>query len=283
MGSATPAAPAVTGVLGWSFTGWLPAPTATVAGSTAYVAQWDGTNIRWPTRRAQRHVYSPADDGLFYGADTPGEPSVTGQPDWVFTGWLPARAASVTQTQTYTAQWTLRLVQGPVVFYHVCGGGGNTNGIYNHDFIVIKNIGTSPVNLDGWSIQYTSYDGVAWISFGPLSGTIDPDDYYVIQGFQGTNSPPQADLPYFHASFPLLAIDRKEYKVRLETMPPPLWISSVPALRTIFWEAARRRYRGRRAGNKPAVADPKRFRWQTLIRGTTSPIMPSSPLPICLT
>jgi hypothetical protein len=39
-GDATPAVPSVTGEVGWSFNGWLPALSATVTGTVTYVAQW---------------------------------------------------------------------------------------------------------------------------------------------------------------------------------------------------------------------------------------------------
>jgi uncharacterized repeat protein (TIGR02543 family) len=39
-GDPTPTAPTVTGETGWTFTGWLPTPSATVTGNTIYIAQW---------------------------------------------------------------------------------------------------------------------------------------------------------------------------------------------------------------------------------------------------
>jgi hypothetical protein len=42
-GDATPAAPAVTGETGWTFTGWQPTPTAIVTGDAIYTAQWTQT------------------------------------------------------------------------------------------------------------------------------------------------------------------------------------------------------------------------------------------------
>jgi hypothetical protein len=39
-GDLTPAAPTVTGEVGWRFTGWLPTRTDTVTGDAIYIAQW---------------------------------------------------------------------------------------------------------------------------------------------------------------------------------------------------------------------------------------------------
>jgi uncharacterized repeat protein (TIGR02543 family) len=46
-GDATPVAPVVTGAVGWTFTGWLPAVSATVTGDATYVAHW--SQISTPT------------------------------------------------------------------------------------------------------------------------------------------------------------------------------------------------------------------------------------------
>jgi uncharacterized membrane protein len=46
---AAPAAPAVTGEVGWNFTGWLPAVSATVTGDATYVAQWSQMPSSDPT------------------------------------------------------------------------------------------------------------------------------------------------------------------------------------------------------------------------------------------
>jgi uncharacterized protein len=72
-----------------------------------------------------------------------------------------------------------------VVISQVYGGGGNTNATYTHDFIELFNAGSSSVDLTGWSVQYTSFSGTSW-TVTPLSGSIGPGRYYLVQQGQGT-------------------------------------------------------------------------------------------------
>ncbi|MCL1969990.1 MAG: InlB B-repeat-containing protein [Candidatus Bathyarchaeota archaeon] len=51
-GDVTPAAPAVTGEVGWRFTGWSPALSTTVTGSITYTAQWAQNTTVTPTPTA---------------------------------------------------------------------------------------------------------------------------------------------------------------------------------------------------------------------------------------
>lgn len=73
-----------------------------------------------------------------------------------------------------------------VVISQVYGGGGNSGATYTHDFVELFNRGAEPVNVGGWSIQYTSSGGTGtWITT-PLSGTIAPGGYYLVQQAQGS-------------------------------------------------------------------------------------------------
>ncbi|GAP13339.1 predicted extracellular nuclease [Longilinea arvoryzae] len=79
-----------------------------------------------------------------------------------------------------------------IVISQVYGGGGNSGGIYTNDFVELYNRGSSSVSLAGWSIQYTSATGTG--NFGantglltPLSGTLDPGHYFLIQEAAGSN------------------------------------------------------------------------------------------------
>jgi predicted extracellular nuclease len=72
----------------------------------------------------------------------------------------------------------------PVVISQVYGGGGNSGADYTHDFIELFNRGAAPVDLTGWSVQYASATGSSW-QVTPLSGTLQPGQYYLIQQAQG--------------------------------------------------------------------------------------------------
>jgi uncharacterized repeat protein (TIGR02543 family) len=48
-GDATPAAPTITGEVGWTFNGWLPTLSATVTNTTTYTAQWTQTTSPSPS------------------------------------------------------------------------------------------------------------------------------------------------------------------------------------------------------------------------------------------
>ena len=109
--------------------------------------------------------------------------------------------------------------QGPVVFYHINGGGGNTDGIYKNDFIILKNIGSEVVNIDGWKFSYASGTGTTWTDRGPLSGVICPGGFYVVKAYKGlqADEEDQKEMPYFNHAFPenIFNIHASEYKIYL--------------------------------------------------------------------
>lgn len=82
-----------------------------------------------------------------------------------------------------------------VVISQLYGGGGNSGSTYKNDYIEIFNRGNSTVNLTGWSVQYASSTGTTW-SVTPLSGSLLPGQYYLIQeavGAGGTTNLPTPD------------------------------------------------------------------------------------------
>jgi DNA/RNA endonuclease G (NUC1) len=86
---------------------------------------------------------------------------------------------------------------GSVVISQVYGGGGNSGAFYRYDFIEIFNRSSQPVNLNGWSVQYASAGGGAaatWNRRTPLSGVINPGQYFLIREASGNNEN-AADLP----------------------------------------------------------------------------------------
>ncbi len=69
---------------------------------------------------------------------------------------------------------------GNVVISQVYGGGGASGAPFTNDFIELFNRSASPVNITGWSAQYTSSTGASWQKVD-LVGTLQPGQYYLIQ------------------------------------------------------------------------------------------------------
>src|SRR5688572_12376360 len=85
---------------------------------------------------------------------------------------------------------------GDVVISQVYGGGGNAGSIFTHDFIELFNQGSTTVNLTGWSVQYLSATGTGTWQVTPLTGSIAPGGYYLVQeaiGAGGTTPLPAPD------------------------------------------------------------------------------------------
>jgi uncharacterized protein len=72
-----------------------------------------------------------------------------------------------------------------IVISQVYGGGGNTGATFTHDFIELFNQSTTTVDLSGWSVQYISATGTGTWAVTPLSGSIAPGGYYLVQEAQG--------------------------------------------------------------------------------------------------
>ena len=102
-------------------------------------------------------------------------------------GVLPASAA---------APLAVRAVSPDVVISQIYGGGGNSGATLTNDFIELFNRGTSTVSLTGWSVQYASATGTGNFAATPLSGSIAPGQYYLVQqaaGAGGTTALPTPD------------------------------------------------------------------------------------------
>ncbi len=91
---------------------------------------------------------------------------------------------------------TVAHAAGPVVISQVYGGGGNTGATLKNDYIELLNRSASPVNVSGWSVQYTSATGATWQKT-TLTGTLQPGQYWLIQqavGAGGTANLPTPDV-----------------------------------------------------------------------------------------
>jgi hypothetical protein len=67
-----------------------------------------------------------------------------------------------------------------VVIYEIYGGGGNSGAPFNKDYIMLRNNGSSPVNLAGYSVQYAPATSASW-TVVPLIGSIAAGGFFLIQ------------------------------------------------------------------------------------------------------
>jgi uncharacterized repeat protein (TIGR01451 family) len=73
-----------------------------------------------------------------------------------------------------------------LVISQVYGGGGNSGAPYQNDFVELFNLGSAPVALAGWSLQYASAAGTSW-QVTPLSGFLAPGQYLLVRQAAGNS------------------------------------------------------------------------------------------------
>jgi hypothetical protein len=112
---------------------------------------------------------------------------------------------TITDAQARTASSSIALtIQPPpppttVKISQVYGGGGNSGATYFNDFVEVFNQDTNPIDLTGWSVQYSSATASSWAATsicpsGPC--IVLPGHYFLVQlaaGAGGTTSLPAAD------------------------------------------------------------------------------------------
>jgi uncharacterized protein len=67
-----------------------------------------------------------------------------------------------------------------LVVNEVYGAGGNSGATYTNDFIEIANRGSSPVSVDGWSVQYHPASATGTWQVTQLTGSIAPGALYLV-------------------------------------------------------------------------------------------------------
>ncbi len=72
-----------------------------------------------------------------------------------------------------------------LVINEVYGGGGNSGATYTHDFVEVTNIGSTTVDVSGYSVQYASATGTTYQTT-ILAGEIPPGETYLVQEAQGS-------------------------------------------------------------------------------------------------
>ena len=112
----------------------------------------------------------------------------------IVAGIAPGTATIIATTSNGTAGSATITVEAapppsdaPVVISQVYGGGGNSGAPFANDFVELFNAGSEPVSLDGWAVQYASPAGTSYAAT-PLSGTIQPGRYYLVQQAAGAGA-----------------------------------------------------------------------------------------------
>ncbi len=80
-----------------------------------------------------------------------------------------------------------------LVVNEVYGGGGNSGATFKNDFIELRNIGTSTVDVSGYSVQYNSATGTGAFQVTNLSGRLPAGASYLVQ--EGAGAGGTTDLP----------------------------------------------------------------------------------------
>src|SRR4051812_3434435 len=96
-----------------------------------------------------------------------------------------ALAAAAALTLTLAAPRVAHAASTTLVISQVYGGGGNASANWRNDFIEIFNLGSTPVSVGGWSVQYAAAGGTTWTVTNLTNVTIQPGKYYLVQEASG--------------------------------------------------------------------------------------------------
>jgi hypothetical protein len=96
-----------------------------------------------------------------------------------------------------------------VLINEVYGGGGNSGSIYKNDFIELYNPTSSAIILSGWSIQYLSATGTGTWQTSNLTGVINANSFFLIQGAQGSGGTTYLPTADFISTLTLSATNGK--------------------------------------------------------------------------
>src|SRR5215207_5413082 len=106
---------------------------------------------------------------------------------------LAASAVLITGTVALTAAPAVA-ASPDVMISQVYGGGGNTGATYTNDFIELRNSGSAPVDLTGWSVQYASAAGTSW-QVTQLTGSIAPGAHFLVREAAGATGTTPLPIP----------------------------------------------------------------------------------------
>ncbi len=90
--------------------------------------------------------------------------------------------------QTEAKAETAIFVSPNIVVSQVFGGGGVASASpFRNDFVEIFNRGGAPVNLNGWSIQFSYAGETTWLTTPLPNVTLGPGQYFLVQQAQSAN------------------------------------------------------------------------------------------------
>src|SRR6266536_2010484 len=92
-----------------------------------------------------------------------------------------------------------------IVVNEVYGGGGNSGATYTNDFIELTNRSSSPVSVDGWSVQYQSGGATGAWQVTQLSGSIAPGALYLIAEAKGSGGTQPLPTPQANGTIAMAA------------------------------------------------------------------------------
>jgi predicted extracellular nuclease len=92
-----------------------------------------------------------------------------------------------------------------LVVNEVYGESGNSGATYTNDFVEIANRGSSPVSVDGWSIQYHAATGTGAWQVTQLSGSIAPGALYLVAEAAGSGGTTPLPTPQATGTIPMAA------------------------------------------------------------------------------
>ncbi len=118
-------------------------------------------------------------------------------------------ATGLVTASTVALTGTASAASADVLISQVYGGGGNSGATFTNDFIELHNVGSAPVDLTGWSVQYASAGGTTWTLSTALSGTVAPGAYYLVQEAAGAGGTTPLPTPNATGSIMMSATSGK--------------------------------------------------------------------------
>jgi len=165
-------------------------------------------------------LVTPSDPQNLSSLPTPGptpSPSVTPSPNPTI---VPTPSPSPTSSPTPSPSPTPTPSPGAfpgVRITQIYGGGGNSGAPFRSDFIEIFNAGTIPVDLSGWSVQYSSATASTWSVTILTSVVLSPGQLYLVQEASGGSNGAPLPIPDAVGSIALAATAGKVALVRTNT------------------------------------------------------------------